>query len=126
MIASPVMELFMRNTRVALAAALATAATTMAVPATAAGQEDLCRTVAELDAAAFEAFNRCADPAQLEKYASYFAADVEFCHDTGGVTWTRDDMIAGTRRNVCGTFGRDLVPGSLKVYPIAGYGARAP
>ncbi|HTH28455.1 MAG TPA: DUF4440 domain-containing protein, partial [Sphingobium sp.] len=41
------------------------------------------------------------------------------------VTWTREDMIAGTRENVCGKFSRELVPGSLKVYPIKGFGAIA-
>lgn len=114
----------MRITRVALAAALAAVtSTTLAATAMAAGPEGLYRTVAELDAAAFDAFNRCTDPAQLEKYASYFATDVEFYHDTGGVTWNRDDMIAGTRKNVCGNFRRELVPGSLSVYPIEGFGA---
>ena len=31
---------------------------------------------------------------------------VEFYHDTGGVTWTRQDMIANTEKYVCGKFRR--------------------
>lgn len=35
-------------------------------------------TIAALDAATFDAFNKCGDPAQLKIHAGYFAADVEF------------------------------------------------
>jgi Domain of unknown function (DUF4440) len=85
----------------------------------------LTRTIAALDSAAFAAFNRCEDPAQLDRYASFFEADVEFYHDLGGVTWSREAMIAQTRANVCGKFQRELVPGTLRVWPIKDYGALA-
>ena len=93
--------------------------------ARAAPPEDLAATIGALDTAAFEAFNDCAAPGKLDRYASFFATDVEFYHDLGGVTWTRDAMIAQTRENVCGKFQRELVPGTLKVWPIKGYGALA-
>ena len=80
-------------------------------------------TIAALDSAVFDAFNRCADPAQLQKHAEHFATDVEFYHDTGGVTWTRDAMIANTKKYVCGNFTRELVPGTLRVYPVKDFGA---
>ena len=80
-------------------------------------------TISALDTAVFDAFNHCSVPAELQKHASYFAPDVEFYHDTGGVTWTRKEMIDKTRQNVCGHFRRELVPGSLKVYPIKDFGA---
>lgn len=85
--------------------------------------ESLERTIAELDAATFDAFNRCTDSKQLERHADFFAEDVEFYHDTGGVTWNRAAMLANTRKNVCGNFTRELIPGSLKVYPIKDFGA---
>lgn len=87
--------------------------------------EELTATVAALDAAAFEAFNHCEAPGQLDRYASFFDPNVEFYHDNGGVSWTRDVMIAQTRANVCGKFQRELVPGTLKVWPIKGFGALA-
>ena len=93
--------------------------------ARAAPPDDLAATVAALDAAAFDAFNHCEAPGQLDRYASFFAPDVEFYHDLGGVTWTRDDMIAQTKQNVCGKFQRELVPGTLKVWPIKDFGALA-
>lgn len=81
------------------------------------------RTIAELDRAAFDAFNRCSDPAQLERHAGFFAEDVEFYHDNGGVTWNRADMLANTKKHVCGNYTRELIPGSVAVYPIKGFGA---
>ena len=83
----------------------------------------LSTTIAALDTAVFDAVNRCTDPAQLARHAGYFAEDVEFYHDTGGVTWTRDAMIDSTRKHACGHYTRALVPGSLRAYPIQGFGA---
>ena len=45
-------------------------------------QEELNKVVASLDAALFDAYNRC----DLEKFSSFFANDVEFYHDQGVVT----------------------------------------
>ena len=82
-------------------------------------------TISALNAAAFEAFNTCANPGQLQKHADYFSADVEFYHDTGGVTWNRREMLANTEKYVCGNFRRELIPGSFRVYPIKDFGAIA-
>ena len=87
------------------------------------GADPLSSTISALDGAVFDAFNRCDTNGQLQKHASYFAADVEFYHDTGGVTWTRDAMLANTEKHVCGKIRRELVPGTLKVFPIKDYGA---
>ncbi|MGH8063397.1 MAG: nuclear transport factor 2 family protein [Pseudoxanthomonas sp.] len=86
-------------------------------------QDQLTHEISALDTTVFDAFNHCSDPARLQEHASYFAPDVEFYHDTGGVTWTRDAMIANTKKYVCGHFTRELVPGSMKVYPIKDFGA---
>lgn len=90
---------------------------------TAPATDSLFDTIAALDSAVFDAFNTCSSPEQLQKHASFFAPDVEFYHDMGGVTWTRQAMIANTRKNVCGNFRRELVPGTLKVFPIKDFGA---
>jgi len=44
--------------------------------------DDLFRTVAFLDAALFDAYNKC----DLAKFSSLLADDVEFYHDKGGLT----------------------------------------
>ena len=87
--------------------------------------ETLQATIARLDAEVFGAFNACADPARLQQHATFFARDVEFYHDNGGVTWNRRTMLANTKRNVCGNFRRELIPGTLEVFPIKGFGALA-
>lgn len=83
----------------------------------------LHRTILALDNAVFDAFNRCSEQGQLDKHASYFDPQIEFYHDNGGVTWNRDDMIASTRKYVCGNFSRELVVESFKVFPVKDFGA---
>lgn len=104
---------------------LACAAQAGASPSPDRTPEELTRVVAALDAAVFDTFNTCADPAQLARHAEYFDEGVEFYHDNGGVTWTREEMIGRTRANVCGNYRRELVPGTLEVFPIKGFGAIA-
>lgn len=116
--------------RFAGTAAVAVLGMTLGVTAVARGEtagqaadDPLFNTIQALDARVFEAFNRCVDPAQLATHASHFAEDVEFYHDTGGVTWTREAMLENTRRHACGNYTRTLVPGSLQVHPVRDFGA---
>lgn len=80
-------------------------------------------TLFELDRAVFDTFNRCSDPDILSKHSEYFAVDVEFYHDNGGVTWDRATMLANTKKYACGNFTRKLIDGSLNVNPIKDFGA---
>src|SRR5690242_7690035 len=82
-------------------------------------QVELDKAVAALDAALFDSYNRC----DLEKFASFFAEDVEFYHDQGGVTLGRAALTDSVKKNICGKVTRELVPGSLQVYYMKGYGA---
>src|SRR3954470_10455310 len=74
--------------------------------------EELNRAGAALDAALFDAYNKC----DLEKFASFFDDNVEFYHDQGGVTSGRAALTDSVKKNICGKVTRQLVPGSLKVY----------
>lgn len=85
--------------------------------------DDLFNTISALDGEVFDAFNHCDSKDQLQKYAGFFVANLEFYHDNGGVTWTRKDMVANTAKNVAGHFRRELIPGTMKVYPIKDFGA---
>ena len=87
--------------------------------------DELFAVISALDGAVFDAFNNCSSPEQLEVHAGFFSPDVEFYHDTGGVTWNRQDMIANTAKNACGNYRRELVADSLRVFPIKGFGAIA-
>jgi hypothetical protein len=73
------------------------------------------------DSIFFDAYNNC--DKKLDLYASYYDEDLEFYHDKGGFSASRKDMIDATERNICGKVRRELVAGSIEVYPIANYGA---
>lgn len=108
----------------ALAALNAGAATPVASNAEDSAKSDpLFGTISKMDAEFFDAFNNCSSPDQLKKHASYLNPNVEFYHDKGGVTWTRQDYLDKTRKNVCGNFRRVLTAASMQVFPIEGYGA---
>jgi uncharacterized protein (TIGR02246 family) len=82
-------------------------------------QEELDKAVTALDSALFDAYNRC----DLEKFSSFFVEDVEFYHDQGGVTLGRQNLADSVKKNICGKVTRELVPGTLQVYYMKGYGA---
>jgi hypothetical protein len=85
--------------------------------------DPLLEKILAVDFAFFDAFNKCSDPKELEKHAAFFAKDVEFFHDLGGVTLGVDALMEQTRKNVCGKFRRELDRESFRAYPIPGYGA---
>jgi hypothetical protein len=81
-------------------------------------QEQLDKAGAALDAALFDSYNKC----DLEKFASFMDENVEFYHDQGGVTLGQKALTESVKNNICGKTTRELVPGSLKVYYMKGYG----
>jgi hypothetical protein len=89
-------------------------------PATSSSPEAALRaTVTALDKTFFDAYNAC----DLKTIESMTASDLEFYHDTGGVTLGRQRLVESLRQNICGILRRELIPGTLEVYPIKGYGA---
>ena len=82
-------------------------------------QEELDKAITGLDAALFDAYNRC----DLVKFSSFFVEDVEFYHDQGGVTLGRQNLTDSVKKNICGKTTRELVPGTLQVHYMKGYGA---
>lgn len=116
--------LFVRAAMISLAclASLASRAQPQAVPAFDAikSQEELDKAVATLDSQLFDAYNHC----DLEKFASLIDDNIEFYHDQGGVTLGKSNFVDSIRKNICGTdIHRELVPGTLQVYYMKGYGA---
>jgi ketosteroid isomerase-like protein len=82
-------------------------------------EHELFRKVAELDAAVFDASDKC----DLEKFGAFFADDVEFYHDQAGLTRSRATLVEAVKNNICGKVRRELVPGTLQVHEMKGYGA---
>ena len=82
--------------------------------------DSLYKEIARLDSVFFDAFNR----RDIEAFKNLFAEDLEFYHDKGGLTdlaYTINSMKEVAKRN--DGLRRDLVKGSMEVYPIPGYGA---
>ena len=96
---------------------LVSAASLLAQPA--AKNDPLYQTVAGLDQQFFDAYNHC----DLEKAASLLSDDLEFYHDQSGLDTSKASVVAALKNNICGKVTRELVPGSLKIYPLKGYGA---
>jgi ketosteroid isomerase-like protein len=83
-------------------------------------QADLDKAITALDTKLFDAYNHC----DLKTFDSLLADDVEFYHDQGGVTLGRQKLIESVKNNICtGDTQRVLVPGTLKIYYMKGYGA---
>ncbi|MEP6686247.1 MAG: nuclear transport factor 2 family protein [Verrucomicrobiota bacterium] len=81
---------------------------------------ELLQTITRADTAMFDAFNAH----NVDALMALFTEDVEFYHDTGGLT-----NYPQTKENFKKLFAntpdirRDLVKGTLEVYPIKDYGA---
>jgi len=83
-------------------------------------QEDLDQAIIALDTKLFDAYNHC----DLKTFESLLANDVEFYHDQGGVTLGREKLTESIKNNICtGDTQRVLLPGTLKIYYMKGYGA---
>ena len=54
---------------------------------------------------------------------SMWADDAEFYHDKGGLMVGRQNIVDAIKNNLCGKVNRQLVAGTLEVYPLNGYGA---
>lgn len=81
--------------------------------------DDLYKTVAGLDTALFDAYNNC----DLDKLGSLAADDLEFYHDQSGLSLGKQSLVDGVKANICGKVHRELVAGTIEVYPMKGYGA---
>jgi ketosteroid isomerase-like protein len=84
-----------------------------------AGKDSLLETIKSQDAALFEAYNTC----DLKTLGAMVTDDLEFYHDQTGLAVGRQVFVDAIKANICGKVTRELVAGSLEVYPLKGYGA---
>jgi hypothetical protein len=82
-------------------------------------QDALFATIQSLDTRLFDAYNHC----DLTTFGSLLAEDLEFYHDKTGLMRGRQAVVDAVKNNICGKVTRELVPGTLEVYPMANYGA---
>jgi len=79
----------------------------------------LFATIQALDTKLFNAYNTC----DLATVSSMIDENLEFYHDKTGLSVGRQALLDALKANICGKVTRELVPGSLEVYPLAHYGA---
>jgi len=84
--------------------------------------QELYDTIAKMDSLMFEAFNAH----DADKLQTYFSEDLEFYHDNDGLAnfeHTMENFRGLFDRNKTTGLRRDLVKGSLEIYPLKNYGA---
>jgi hypothetical protein len=82
--------------------------------------DELFKEVMRQDSLLFNAFNS----RDIETFGNMFSKDLEFYHDKGGLTdhkYTIESLIRVAAQN--NGLRRDLIQGSMEVYPIPAYGA---
>lgn len=82
-------------------------------------QNELFHEIVAMDSIYFKAYNECDIPTQDRIYA----ADIEFYHDMGGLQTSKKALLEAIEKNICGKVTRELIPGSIEVSPIPGFGA---
>jgi hypothetical protein len=86
--------------------------------------KELFDTIARMDSLLFDAFNNC----RVEQFTSLLTDDIEFYHDQSGLMLSSKTQSEGLKircgeQEKNGILRRELVKGSLEVYPINNYGA---
>ncbi len=82
-------------------------------------QAELNQAVTALDTQLFNAYNTC----NIDKLGALVVDDLEFYHDKTGLAVGKQVFLEAIKNNICGKVTRELVPGSLEIYPMQGYGA---
>jgi hypothetical protein len=76
-------------------------------------------TIVYLDSIFFNAYNTC----DMELQSEFYSDNIEFFHDQGGLSNSKQDILAAIKNNICGKVTRERTKESIEVYPIANYGA---
>lgn len=81
--------------------------------------QELYDTIVLLDKKLFDAYNSC----DMETQAALYSEDLEFFHDQGGLSTSKEELLIALKNNICNKVTRTLIKGSIEVYPIKDYGA---
>lgn len=76
-------------------------------------------TIARMDSTFFEAYNTC----KLDVMDAMFSDNIEFYHDRGGLDTSKKNIMQSLEKYICGKVRRELLKGSIEVYPVPNYGA---
>lgn len=83
-------------------------------------ESQLFKTIASMDSVLFHAFNTC----DVNTSKSLFTEDLEFYHDAGGlINYAQNVRSIEQRCNRETKVRRELVKGSMEVFPVKDFGA---
>ncbi len=89
------------------------------IPPYAAEDPALYAEILAMDKEYFEAYNTC----DLTTQERIYSDSLEFYHDRGGLSTSKADLLAALEKNICGKVQRFLLPETVEVYGIPGFGA---
>lgn len=85
--------------------------------------KNLKTTILTLDTEFWESYNSC----DIKKFRTFFIEDFEFYHDKGGLTSGLTKMMSSVENGLCKPENprvrREVVEGSVEVFPLNNYGA---
>lgn len=81
--------------------------------------QELYDSIAHLDSVWADSYNNC----KLEVQDLLISDNLEFYHDRNGIMTSKTALIEALKNNICGKVTRELLEGSIEVYPIPNYGA---
>lgn len=80
---------------------------------------ELYREIVRMDSLWEDSYNHC----KMEVQDQLLSEDMEFFHDQGGLLTSKAKLMEAYKNNICGQVTRELLKGSIEVYPIKDYGA---
>ena len=81
--------------------------------------KELYDSIVHMDSVWEDSYNNCKPEVQEQ----LISEDLEFYHDRSGVMTSKKTLIEALKKNICGKVTRELLKGSIEVYPIQNYGA---
>ncbi len=81
--------------------------------------KELFDSIVHMDSVWENSYNNC----KLDVQEQLISDNLEFYHDRNGVMTSKKALIEALKNNVCAKVTRELLQGSIEVYPINNYGA---
>lgn len=81
--------------------------------------KELYDSIVHMDSVWEDSYNNC----KLDVQGQLISDDLEFYHDRTGLMTSKKALIEALKNNICGKVTRELLKGSIEVYPINNYGA---
>jgi len=80
---------------------------------------ELYAEIVRMDSTWEDSYNHC----KMDVQEQLISEDLEFYHDRSGLLTSKTKLIEALKNNICGKVTRELLKGSIEVYPIQNYGA---